>query len=117
MKLVIANARVCLAAIRTVIRTTALVEFSWLLRHHPCAAEGVDVGGVMNLFMAGNRGKWGSQLNWFARSLASSIGFDLYCAIRRRRRSAKHFSALRHQRLYSLTRDSFSQSIVRLEKL
>ena len=22
----------------------------------------------MNLFMAGNRGKWGSQLNWFARS-------------------------------------------------
>ena len=57
----------------TVIRTTALVEFSWLLRHHPCAAEGVDVGGVMNLFMAGNRGKWGSQLNWFARSLARSL--------------------------------------------
>ena len=43
----------------------------------------------MNLFMAGNRGKWGSQL---VRSIARSIGFDLYCTILRRR-SAKHRAA------------------------
>ena len=90
--------------------STSLVELGFCGIHPPCA-DGVDVGGAMNLFMAGNRGKWGPQLNWFARSLVSSIGFDLYCAIRRRRRSAKHFTALRHQRLFIYER--FIQSIYR----
>ena len=44
----------------------------------------------MNLFMAGNRGKWGPQL---VRPIACSIGSDLYCAIRSRRRFAKHRTA------------------------
>ena len=44
----------------------------------------------MNLFMAGNRGKWGPQL---VRPMARSIDSDLYCAIRPRRRFAKHRTA------------------------
>ena len=44
----------------------------------------------MNLFMAGNRGKWGPQL---VRPIACSIGSDLYCAIRLCRRFAKHRTA------------------------
>ena len=44
----------------------------------------------MNLFMAGNRGKWGPQL---VRPIARSIGSDLYCAILSRRRFAKHRTA------------------------
>ena len=99
-----------LEALITTLGSTSLVELGFCGIHPPCA-DGVDVGGAMNLFMAGNRGKWGPQLNWFARSLVSSIGFDLYCAIRRRRRSAKHFTALRHQRLFIYER--FIQSIYR----
>ena len=44
----------------------------------------------MNLFMAGNRGKSGPQL---VRPIARSIDSDLYCAIRLRRRFAKHRTA------------------------
>ena len=65
----------------------------------------------MNLFMAGNRGKWGSQLNWFARSATIFIApFSVVVPLS----TAPHEAG---RRFYPFTSDSLSQSIARLEKL
>ena len=68
----------------------------------------------MNLFMAGNRGKWGPQLvriGSLARS--ASIFIAPFAVVVGPLSTSLHCATSD----YSFTRDSFSQSIVRLEKL